>query len=624
MTTEESISLTASQQAVVDLPWHTKVLVNAAAGTGKTTTLVRRIEHLVQEEELQVADILVLSFSRAAVRELSERLVQAGTVARRVRAQTFDSWATSVLYQEDPQRTDLSSVSYDQRIKMAAEVVERGVVEESERGEPQHVVVDEIQDLVGVRRDLVEAVLDRFRHSGFTVVGDVAQSIYSFQVSDPVARAGETGRFFDWLRASFPDELVEHTLDVNFRARTPEARAALGLGPRLQRMRTDADAVDLLRELSSLLSGVPSFGSLEDRFVQDSLREAEGTTAILCQDNAQVLALSAELDKHSISHQVKRGAHDRAAPPWLAALLEVVFDGKITEREFRDATERFEKTVSQPPAFAWRSLRRVAHAPGNRLDLFALRRAIVEERLPDDLTALVAHRLTVSTVHRVKGMEFDRVLFVEGSRVLRDVDDVQAAARLQYVAMTRPRLDLYRLDTPKTWMYRKANLLPSRAERWYLSYQKAQCNGIEVLDFDAVPARSSDSIEVEPAAIQKYLREQVSCGDLMEFRKLHDLPMAVDETPEYGLFHDGVRVGEASQQFRRDLRRLIGGRERDVWPISIEGMRVDAMHTTARRAGANAQPRLAEGDIWLMPRLGGIGRIIWCARVETREGTIQQ
>lgn len=623
MTTDEPISLTSAQCTVVELPWDAKALVNAAAGTGKTTTLIRRIEHLIQDEGLQAADILVLSFSRAAVREVSERLAQAGTVARRVRAQTFDGWATSLLYQEDPHRTDLSSMGYDRRIKMATEAVEHGLIEESERGEPRHVVVDESQDLVGVRRELVEAVLDQLRNSGFTVVGDVAQSIYGFQVSDPAARTDETGRFFDWLRASFPDEeLVEHTLDVNFRACTPEARTALELGPRLQRMRTDAEAVDLLRELSSLLSGVPSFGSLENRFVQDSLREADGTTAILCQDNAQVLALSRDLDGHSIPHRVKRGIRDRVAPSWLAALFDVVFDGEITESDFLDAVERFDPAVPKPPAFAWRSLRRVAAAPRRRLDLFDLRCAIAEDRLPDDLTAPAEHRLTLSTVHRAKGMEFDRVIIVGADREPRRDEDLQAAARLRYVAMTRPRLDLYRWEAPKTWMYRKANLPLSRAERWYITHRRGQCMGIEILGADVAPVRSPESIDVDPAGIQKYLRERVNDGDPMEFRKLHDLPVTIDETPEYGLFHDGVRVGDASEQFRRDLRRLIGGKDREIWPVSIEGMRVDAMRTVAGWAGADAQIGL--DDTGLAPLLGGIGRIRWRAGSETTEGTIEQ
>lgn len=627
ITTEESsLVLTATQREVVELPWDAKTLVGAGAGAGKTTMLIHRLEHLIQEEELQAADILVLSFSRAAVREVVERLDRVGVAARRVRAQTFDSWATSVLYQEDPQREDLGGIGYDRRIALAVEAIGRGVLEESERGEPRHIVVDEIQDLVGVRRDLVETLLDRFRAAGFTVVGDVAQSIYGFQIADPQERAGETGRFFDWLRSSFLDELVEFTLEENFRARTPEARIALSVGPRLQRMRTDDEAADLLRVLANLLAQVPSFGSLEDGFVQASLRDADGSTGILCEDNAQVLALSRELDEYGIPHRVKRGARDRSAPPWLAGLFEEFTDGKIGESAFDEFVEGFESSAARPPTGAWRSLRRVASAPGKRLDLSTLRRRIAEDRLPDDLTAPSEHSLTVSTIHRSKGLEFDRVLVVrtDGSKGRKSEEDVQAAARLLYVAMTRPRLDLYRLKAPDTWMYRKASSLPSRAERRYISRREPQRTGVEILEFDVAKLRPASSDDSDAAATQRYLRTEVKEGDSVEFRKLHDLPMSGDETPEYGLFHEGVRVGDASREFRRDLRRLLGGQGRTIWPISVEGLQVDAVQSVVGAVGVGRQSGLEDSDVWLAPRVGGLGRIVWPTGDEDREGSVEK
>ncbi|WP_370968802.1 UvrD-helicase domain-containing protein [Amycolatopsis sp. cg9] len=627
ITTEESrLVLTPSQREVVELPWDAKVLVGAGAGAGKTTMLIHRLEHLIREEELQAADILVLSFSRAAVREIVERLDRAGVAARRVRAQTFDSWATSILHQEDPHRVDLGGIGFDRRIALAVEAIGRGVLEESERGEPRHLVVDEIQDLVGVRRDLVETLLDRFREAGFTVVGDVAQSIYGFQIADPQERAGETGRFFDWLRSSFLDDLVECTLDENFRARTPEARIALGAGPRLQRMRTDDEAASLLRELTNLLAQVPSFGSLEDGFVQASLREVEGSTGILCQDNAQALALSRELDKYAIPHRVKRGARERFAPPWLAGLFETFADGEITESRFAEFVDEVDPLAVRPPSGAWRSLRRVAGARGNRLDLSELRRRIAEERLPDDLTAPPEHRLTISTIHRAKGLEFDRVVIVrpDGPKSKKAGEDVQAAARLLYVAMTRPRLDLYRLEAPQTWLYRKKSFLPSRVERWYISRKEPQRTGIEVLEFDVAQLRPACSDGAAPSAIQRYLRVEVREGDPAEFRKLHDLPMSGDEAPEYGLFHKGFRIGDASQAFRRDLWKLLGGKGRTIWPISIEGLQIDAVQTVVGAVGVGEQVGWEGGDVWLAPRVGGLGRIVWRAGDENREGTVEK
>lgn len=615
--TEHDIVLTDDQRDVVELPWDAKALVTAGAGTGKSTVLVHRIEHLIAEEGLEAADILVLSFSRAAVRELSERLQRVGWAARRVRVQTFDSWASSVLYEQRPDRDDLDGCGFDPRIEMAARAVEKGVVEDSERGTPRHVVVDEVQDLVGVRRELVETVLDQFVHAGFTVVGDVAQSIYGFQISDRVARAGEVARFLDWVRTFFADELVERSLDRNFRTQTPQARLALEAGPKLHDMRTDEEATVLHGDLLGLLSATPSFGSLDEAFARDSLRDFDGTTGILCEDNGQVQWLSGKLDEHEIQHRVRRPSRHRPAPAWLAELLRIVPNGRIAEGRFDAVVAVFGPAVACPPVWAWRSLRKVAGAPRNQLDLAVLRRAITDERLPDDLTAPPDHRLTLSTIHRAKGTEFDRVVLVQPDALTGKADfDAQAEARLLYVAMTRHRHDLYRMPRPATWALRKGSNLPWRTERWYRSGPKRWMRtGLEVIEFDVDRTRPFDGggLGSSVAASQLYMRDRVRDGDRIELRKLHDLPMSVDQSPEYGVFHAGNRIGDASERFRRDLWCVLMTRRTgriDNWPAALTGVRVDGVETVCGTTVAGL-PGGVTSVAWLVPRLCGLGRLVW-------------
>ncbi|MFI7675611.1 UvrD-helicase domain-containing protein [Actinophytocola sp. NPDC049390] len=626
---ETLVTLTAAQRSVVELPWHAKSLVTAGAGAGKTTTLVHRLEYLMRNEEIEAAEVLVLSFSRTAVRELRDRLDRTSTSARRIRAQTFDSWASSVLYEEDPQRTDLVGVGYDQRVEMATQAIARGVIEDSERGAPRHVIVDEVQDLVGVRRDMIEALLDQFVEAGFTVVGDVAQSIYGFQIDDLEDRAGETARFLDWVRTSFADDLVELSLNDNFRARTAEARTALRMGPRLQSMRADDEAVDLYRELHALLMSMAPFGSLDDLFVQDSLRDYMGTTGILCQDNGQVLHLSRELDRLMIPYRIRRSPRERSSPAWLAALLSAVPVGRITEERFDSAVAGLDPGSERPPAWTWRSLRRVAGAPRNQLDLSALRRVIAERRIPDDLAAPPGHPLVLSTVHRAKGTEFDRVIVVEPDDpcVRHGRSDLQADVRLLYVAMTRPRDDLYRMVRPNNWIYRLGKHLPMPVDRWYTTGSRQWMRtGIEITEFDVAQDRPAESVAHVPTAreLQEHLRDHVREGDQVDLRKLHDLPMSAEESPEYGVFRGDIRIGDVSERFRRDLRRVLARRRNapvDRWPYAITGVRVEGVETIAGTLGTGRLAGLGDSDTWLTPRLCGMGRIEW-SEDDSMEGPI--
>ncbi|CAH0230143.1 UvrD-helicase domain-containing protein [Rhodococcoides fascians] len=622
--TGSNFDLTPSQLTVVEQPWDARTLVTAGAGSGKTTSLTYRLEYLTGNEELEAGEILVLSFSRAAVRELRNRVDRLAVNARRVRAQTFDGWALALLRQMDPSRDDLIGTSFDERVARAISAIDDGVVESFELGAPAHVVIDEVQDLVGVRREMVEALLGRFSDScGFTVVGDAAQSIYGFQVADAEHRASETNRFFDWIRASYPDDLKEVVLDSNFRARTTEARVALRFGAQLQALPTDtvaanAAATAIYADLCGELAAAPLFGDLKDPFVQDSLSVNGCTTAILCRDNGQVLWLSDKLHGYGVPHRIQRSPLSRPVPTWIADLLQAG-GATITESRFSEIVSGQSSVIDEPDR-VWRSLRRVASTPRNQLNIETLRKVVAEGRLPDELTANPVHSLVLSTAHRAKGLEFDRVLVCTPepliSRRGRDIDP-PAEARLLYVAMTRPRDDLYRMTIPKLWHIHRAVHNQYPVDRWFLGGRQPWArNGIEALDFDvchAVPAGVREPIS-DPIDTQRYLRESVQIGDAMELRRLHDLPESDTETPPYGVFHDGRPVGEASARFRSDLWRLLKlnrGYEVRRWPKRIIGLRVDSLETVVGSAAVSERSGIGGGGVWIAPRLCGLGKFEW-------------
>ncbi|MFE4250108.1 UvrD-helicase domain-containing protein [Streptomyces sp. NPDC056910] len=618
--------LTTAQQAVVDQPWDARVLVTAGAGAGKTHTLVRRLDVLVEGEELEAGEILVLSFSRAAVRELTDRIERHAAAAQRIRVQTFDAWAAALLNRAYPD-TDWGTYTFDGRIEAATEAIDKGAVEGGEYV-PAHVVIDEVQDLVGVRREMVEALLDRFQeNSGFTLVGDSAQAVYGFQVSDPDQRADETDRFLDWVRATFGEELVELHLGDNFRARTEAARMALPYGAQLQRVpreRAEAAAVAerLHGDLRALLLSAPNFGGLEDEFVRSALRDFPDTTAILCRDNGQALTLSGMLADADVPHTLQRSARERSAPVWIAELIASTGVSHLSRERFEELLGGLRVPTGSSPEALWRSLRKVARGSGRgTLDVLALHRALAKGRLPDDLTSAQSSPLVISTVHRAKGLEFDRVLIIE-PRVLKEPPQVRkkkydydpaAEARLLYVAMTRARDDLYVFDAPNSWLVRK----DKRIDRWYLGGRSTWArNGIELIGSDVSHEQppGTEGIHQEAAELRRHLLTEVGAGSEAELLLLHGVPVAADQSPPYAVVVGGRPIAVASERFRTDLHRMLrrtAYSEVDRWPPLIIGLRVDCVESVAGSPAATEAAGLGTHGAWLAPRLCGLGRFRW-------------
>ncbi|WP_329338744.1 UvrD-helicase domain-containing protein [Streptomyces sp. NBC_00663] len=616
----DSPPLTEEQRAVVEQPWDARVLVTAGAGAGKTHTLVRRLDalcgHEDPDEALEAAEILVLTFSRAAARELRERIARHGERARRVRAQTFDAWAYGVLIQAYPDG-QWDAAGFDERITAAAGAVEKGALEAGDAVPPAHVVIDEVQDLLGRRRELVEALLDRYQDScGFTVVGDAAQSVYGFQIDDPAERADETGRFFDWLRCSYPDDLVELHLTENFRATTAEARIALTHGPRLQRVGDAGEAATLYTELRDLLlDPANGAGDLTDPFALDGLRNLTDTCAILSRDNRQALVVSGLLHEQGVEHQLRRPLEERPVPYWVAELLRRTEATGLTEDRFRSLLSKIPLPFEPNASALWTVLRRATRSTGRGvLDLERLRRLVADGRFPDEAADPETGRIVVSTVHRAKGLEFDRVIVLtpptiaELRKQYKEKLDLPAEVRALYVAMTRVRQDLYHASPPELPIVKRVG--HRRNGRRYIGGWRGWDRFGIVAEAGDVCRDNPPGHETDAMATQAYLLEHVRPGDEVVLRKRHDLPKGESQSPPYALTHDGREIGEASEHFREGLFQVqqVNQAWDPWWPDEVHGLRVDVLETASGSAASGVNAGLGDRGVWIVPRIGGIGK----------------
>jgi hypothetical protein len=466
------------QRAVIDAGTDEWLLVVAGPGTGKTQVAAMRLVHLL-ELGLQPAQILVLSFSRSAVATLSKRLAtlrvdDQGVMEelRHLAIRTFDSWTFRTLRQGGEVVTDLLSRPHEQNIAAVTRRLEDPVDPIGERlATIRHVIVDEFQDLPGVRAEMVASLLSRLNREGtpsvgFTVLGDPVQAIYRF-----AARNGDqpvpTDPWQDLKRRMGP-KLREIVLTRNHRA--TEKLAAVAASLRKILGSPDLDAERKLAAMQRFLGNMP-VSTTESRLAPGWLAQLpEGSLAVLTRTNGEAvrvwkMLLGDGIEGPSVSVRLRLAGSIPTVPAWIAGLLSGFkhpsISRKVFELAYAKAKERLggeaAPDVGLPSAeVAWRRLARASGAPESAasLDLDELRSRLTwPDSFPDDQVSEEA-AVHITTIHQSKGMEFDNVALLDAPERDSDdpPDDPLEQANVGFVAVTRAGRHLGRL--PSTCIFK--------------------------------------------------------------------------------------------------------------------------------------------------------------------------
>src|SRR4051812_15227070 len=144
------------QRAVAFIESHERQIVTAGPGAGKTEVVAALVDYLVETGDVMPADeLLVISFSRAAVGAVRRRLAGAPGEGRLVTVRTLDSLAAVAV--DDLADDEPVWRGYDEAIRRAATLVQGEDWDYLEG--LRHLIVDEVQDVVGVRAHFLLALL---------------------------------------------------------------------------------------------------------------------------------------------------------------------------------------------------------------------------------------------------------------------------------------------------------------------------------------------------------------------------------------------------------------------------------------------------------------------------------
>jgi ATP-dependent DNA helicase UvrD/PcrA len=583
----------AAQERVVTAAATAGLVVTAGPGTGKTRTLLARARHLVEQEGLEPAeDLMLLSFSRAAVETVAERgFTETGL--GRLPVSTVDSLASRILFETG---TPMVGRSFDERIGQAIEVLAEDPPGLDGLLTARQLLVDEAQDMVGIRARFVLALLDYLcarGDAGFTVLGDAAQAIYDFQAE----AEKETARLLDLLGDSFPQaEWIE--LTTNHRMRNPRlVGLAATYGPRL-RAEDGVDWTKLRHEIAEEIRIEqgwlrPDDAPSEVRTVVEG--PGQPTVAVLTRTNVEALRMASKLQAGGLAVVFRHRALDRGGAPWLATLFG---EEEFAEVPLADLLVPREGLAPwfYPPSDPGRPLREAGVARQGRVDLRRLAALLRAGACPESLVVQRRGAVSVSTVHQAKGLEFDTVFVVEND--LRSEEACPEEARVLYVAATRARDEL--LWGAPLKQLGKSMPTEGRARAGVGSWQgrgPAQYVEVKVSDSDPEWAPSG---RAEFDRVQALLVDQVTPGTRAELR-------LADEGSGGELLYDivdpesGVTVGRTTAALGAVLRR-----RRRQPPETITGLMADIPDTAAFGSATARRLGLGEHGIHLRARVYGL------------------
>lgn len=601
------------QDVIIRAGVQENIFVDAGPGTGKTYTLMNKLEYMIDELEVEPESIMVLCFTNAAVAEIKKRKNDAITAGisrgiRNVDVRTFHSFAWWLInvynteMQDEPgwQEIDMRSLSYDGSIIRATQIIHK--YPDIILGGWQHFIVDEIQDLTDVRARLVLEIIRGCIEvgCGVTVLGDSCQAIYDYnqqEVSVPMTSTKFYKMLFELLykKASMYKLGINHRQTSELICMTQGLREAI-LNEKIPEMKS---------EVKKLFD---SMGQFSGRNVSDNIGESfleglagDGKVCLLCRNNGQVLRLSSQLRKRGVSHIVNAYDHDKCFASWVGAVFFDFGKQQISRDEFIERYNIRTFDVFTNAEEVWDRLAKLLRKRDNLLlGVEEIIAAIYSSQADDPVFHNYSEsKIIVSNIHRAKGREYNSVIvdqnFVKGLMGTKKTDIGEF--KTLYVAVTRPKIGLY-----------TAHLINSDIRIWQI-FKTGSKRWVKFVDkvLKYMEVRSSDIDKTSfleiGTDIQKYIINNIKTGDEIILRK-----SKANEILRYSIYHVNSgreqRIGDLNSLFLNDLEAMIETDDSCQWPKEIRELYVTDVYT-------HLLPDNTGKILWNWVDFCGIGHLIY-------------
>ncbi len=423
--------LSDKQREIIDDNESKYIVVTAGPGSGKTMVLVRKLASLYQMEDTKHEQLLMVTFSRAAATEFRVRLQELlKGAARYVEIKTFHSYCFDLLGKIG---------SLENSDKVVEEATARIISGEVEQGQITKtvVVIDEAQDMDKNEFALVKALMERNEDMRVIAVGDDDQNIYQFRGSDSKHLASLITEY----------GAKQYSMTDNYRSSRRIVELANAFAERIS-VRLKSEPIRAVSEEEGIVQLTRHTGRNLEIPVVDCIQRTwnSGTAAVLTSTNDEALRVMGLLIKRGIRAKLIQSLKDFK----LNTLAEVKYFVKMISADNDTPTipkEQWERAKEQTKAYFDHSecLENVMNmisafeaTCGNSIYRSDFESFVYESKYEDFYSDDVGV-VTVSTIHKAKGREFDNVyMLLSGADSSTD-----ERKRVLYVGMTRAKKALY-------------------------------------------------------------------------------------------------------------------------------------------------------------------------------------
>lgn len=432
---------TPEQNRVIEASPESRVLIDAGPGTGKTATACARIAWLLNHGGIEATEIWLFSFTRTAVHELRSRIASyldnPGDVAA-LRIATIDSYAWAIHSGFDSQAS--LTGTFDDNIHRVITLVQKHEGVFSYLSTIRHLIVDEAQDVVGPRCELLLEIINALpAEAGVSVFSDEAQAIYGF--AEESSHAGVDGTLPEKLREFMSDQFREHDLSQVHRTTDTRLLKVFRDGRKLIRSKTSSGATRLesVKELVKQTNH-GMLGNYWDDIKQLAVDKTD--TLLLFRRRGEALAASGSLGVQP--HRLRMSGLPVCVHGWIAVLLWDWTKPDLDADDFeRLWEERVGSAKDERAKKAWSVLIKAFGRSASRISMARLVTKLASGSPTYELTLpeFGYDGPIVSTIHGSKGREAADVrLYLPGTSPDDTADDqLDEEARVVFVGATRAR-----------------------------------------------------------------------------------------------------------------------------------------------------------------------------------------